>query len=469
MTDRFRKMEKKRKRRRFSSLLMQSTFFIVLAATFEGSFSAASQRCTLKKSTQHSCFGSSLVLPVFGNVYPLGYYSVSLYIGNPPKLFELDIDTGSDLTWVQCDAPCTGCTKPLHHLYKPRNNLLSCIDPLCSAVQNSGTYQCQSATDQCDYEIQYADEGSSLGVLVTDYFPLRLMNGSFLRPKMTFGCGYDQKSPGPVAPPPTTGVLGLGNGKTSIISQLQALGVMGNVIGHCLSRKGGGFLFFGQDPVPSFGISWAPMSQKSLDKYYASGPAELLYGGKPTGTKAEEFIFDSGSSYTYFNAQVYQSTLNLIRKELSGKPLRDAPEEKALAICWKGTKRFKSVNEVKSYFKPFALSFTKAKSVQLQIPPEDYLIVTNDGNVCLGILNGSEVGLGNFNVIGDNLFQDKLVIYDSDKHQIGWIPANCDRLPNLDRYYNEGYCQPYEPGYGFTEKQCQVQQGDKHRERCSKE
>lgn len=39
------------------------------------------------------------------------YYSVSVSIGRPPKTFDLDIDTGSDLTWVQCDAPCTGCTK----------------------------------------------------------------------------------------------------------------------------------------------------------------------------------------------------------------------------------------------------------------------------------------------------------------------------------------------------------------------
>jgi hypothetical protein len=36
---------------------------------------------------------------------------VNLNIGRPPKQYDLDIDTGSDLTWVQCDAPCTGCTK----------------------------------------------------------------------------------------------------------------------------------------------------------------------------------------------------------------------------------------------------------------------------------------------------------------------------------------------------------------------
>ena len=36
---------------------------------------------------------------------------MSINIGKGDEAFEFDIDTGSDLTWVQCDAPCTDCTK----------------------------------------------------------------------------------------------------------------------------------------------------------------------------------------------------------------------------------------------------------------------------------------------------------------------------------------------------------------------
>lgn len=50
-------------------------------------------------------------------------------------------------------------------------------------------------------------------------------------------------------------------------------------------------------------------------KHYSSGPAELLFDGKPSGMKGLELIFDSGSSYTYFSAQLYQATLNLVRYE----------------------------------------------------------------------------------------------------------------------------------------------------------
>lgn len=49
---------------------------------------------------------------------------MSLNVGHPPKLYDLDIDTGSDLTWLQCDAPCRGCTKVDHLLFSVRQILL---------------------------------------------------------------------------------------------------------------------------------------------------------------------------------------------------------------------------------------------------------------------------------------------------------------------------------------------------------
>lgn len=424
-----------------------------MAANFRGCFSAASQTPIKGKSTTptNDRVGSSVFFRVTGNVYPTGHYSVILNIGNPPKAFDLDIDTGSDLTWVQCDAPCKGCTKPLDKLYKPKNNRVPCASSLCQAIQNNN---CDIPTEQCDYEVEYADLGSSLGVLLSDYFPLRLNNGSLLQPRIAFGCGYDQKYLGPHSPPDTAGILGLGRGKASILSQLRTLGITQNVVGHCFSRVTGGFLFFGDHLLPPSGITWTPMLRSSSDTLYSSGPAELLFGGKPTGIKGLQLIFDSGSSYTYFNAQVYQSILNLVRKDLSGMPLKDAPEEKALAVCWKTAKPIKSILDIKSFFKPLTINFIKAKNVQLQLAPEDYLIITKDGNVCLGILNGGEQGLGNLNVIGDIFMQDRVVVYDNERQQIGWFPTNCNRLPNVDREYNEGFSQPYAAYFGILEEHC---------------
>ncbi|XP_042033213.1 aspartic proteinase Asp1-like [Salvia splendens] len=376
-------------------------------------------------------FRSSLIFSLSGNVYPKGYYHVTMNVGQPPKQYFLDIDTGSDLTWLQCDAPCTKCTPAPHSLYKPKRNLITCIDPVCISLHGPGNHNCQSPDEQCDYEVDYADHGSSLGVMVKDSFPLRFTNGTIVAPKLAFGCGYNQEVQDTTHLPYTDGVLGLGLGKSSILAQLRNMGSIQNVIGHCLSRQGGGFLFFGDDFLPNSGIVWTPLLSQS--KYYALGPANLQIGGQATNIKGLPIVFDSGSTYTYFSSPAYNALVSLIKASLNGKQLKDAVEDKSLPICWKGAKPFKSVLDAANHFKPLGLSFTNAKNVQLHLAPESYLVVTEQGNVCLGILNGGEVGLENLNVIGDIFLQDKLVIYDNERQQVGWAPANCNKLPNVDR------------------------------------
>ncbi|KAJ4834353.1 hypothetical protein Tsubulata_047239 [Turnera subulata] len=413
-------MEKER-RGRFA-LMMVLSLVVAMMITASCSQSLAHNKSTAKPTAAPF----SVAFQMTGNVYPLGYYSVNLKIGNPPKSFDFDIDTGSGLTWVQCDAPCQACTLPRARLYKPKNKPLRCSDTLCR--NTPGALPCHHPNEQCDYQLAYADQGSSLGVLLNDHFFFPTTStGVSLTQLLAFGCGYDQHNPGPHLPPPTAGVLGLGRAEATIVSQLHANGVLPNVFGHCMSRTGGGLLFFGDHPLRSSPNTWIPLLPVSSNPHYSSGSAQVVFGGKLTGAKGLQFIFDSGSSYTYFNAQVYQSTLNLIRNNLNGKPLKNAPEDKTLEVCWKAAKPIKSISEVRNYFQSIAIQFATPTNVQqLLLMPEDYLIVSKNGNPCLGILNGSQhQELGNLNVIGDIFMQDKWVIYDNEKQRIGWFPANC--------------------------------------------
>nr|GLL38764.1 Aspartic peptidase [Ipomoea trifida] len=277
---------------------------------------------------------SSIVPPLYGNVYPNGFYFAQVDIGNPPRPYFVDPDTGSDLTWLQCDAPCVHCTRAPHPYYKPNNDLVICKDPLCASL-HLGDYTCEDP-QQCDYEVEYADGGSSLGVLLNDVFHLNLTNGVKINPHLALGCGYDQV-PG-TSHHPLDGILGLGRGKSSVVTQLWGQGLVRNVIGHCLSGRGGGYLFLGDEVV----------------------------------------------------------------KELRGKPLREARDDPTLPFCWKGRKPFRSISDVKKYFKPFALSFANGwrSRTLFDISPESYLIIS-----------------------------DKMVIYDNEKSAIGWTRANCDRPP----------------------------------------
>ena len=73
-------------------------------------------------------------------------------------------------------------------------------------------------------------------------------------------CGYDQQ--GEKEELEVDGILGIGRGTGDLVSQLKQQGLITeNVVGHCLSSHGGGYLFFGGD-VPSTGVTWLPMVQE---------------------------------------------------------------------------------------------------------------------------------------------------------------------------------------------------------------
>ncbi|MED6170216.1 hypothetical protein PIB30_028729 [Stylosanthes scabra] len=326
-----------------------------------------------------------------GNVYPLGCYTVKVAIGNPPKLYDLDIDSGSDLTWVQ-SKPCKSCIpSSQYYAYNPNNNI-PCNDPLCVALNKN----CRPSTGPCKYTLEYADDESSSGVLVRDLISFRLDNGSILHPPLGFGSGADQKPSNHhhFSHTKTAGVFGLGHGKTSILSQLSSLGYIRNVFGHCLSSKGGGRLFLGNDKT-SKSLVWTSIlkSPSSIIDHYRAGPVDLLFNGKQQAVKGVEVIFDSGSTYTYLNQKVYKALFDLMNNDL-GKKLQRANLDHTLPICWKGQNLF-------GYFKNIVLNFSKTNS-QFILTPQSYLIVSELHNTCLGILDGSEEGLGDINIIGGN-------------------------------------------------------------------
>jgi hypothetical protein len=48
----------------------------------------------------------------------------------------------------------------------------------------------------------------------------------------------------------------------------------------------------------------------------------------------------------------------------------------SLPLCWKGQEPFKSVLDVRKEFKSLVLNFASGKKTLMEIPPENYLIVT---------------------------------------------------------------------------------------------
>lgn len=73
-----------------------------------------------------------------------------------------------------------------HPLYKPSNDFIPCKDPLCASLQPTDDYTCEDP-NQCDYEIKYADQYSTLGVLLNDVYLLNFTNGVQLKVRMALG------------------------------------------------------------------------------------------------------------------------------------------------------------------------------------------------------------------------------------------------------------------------------------------
>ncbi|WVZ81616.1 hypothetical protein U9M48_028971 [Paspalum notatum var. saurae] len=360
--------------------------------------------------------------PLAGNISPQGLYYTTISLGNPPRPYFLDVDTGSYITWIQCDAPCTRCAKGAHPLYRPaRGSKIPASDPLCEGAQHS--------SDQCDYDVNYADGSSSMGAYVRDNMQLISEDGERENADIVFGCAYDQQGNLLDALENIDGMLGLSNQALSLPTQLASRGIISNVFGHCMTRdpSAGGYLFLGDDYIPRWGMTWVPIRNGPADIIRKAQVQQVNHGDQQLNVegKLTQVIFDSGSTYTYFP---HEALINLI-SSLKGASTRFVQDDsdKAMPFCMKADFSVRSVDDVKHFFKPLSLQFNKwfFFSRTFNIRPEDYLIISDKGNVCLGVLNGTELGYDSEIIVGDVSLRGKLIVYDNDENQIGWIDSDC--------------------------------------------
>ncbi|PIA63582.1 hypothetical protein AQUCO_00201138v1 [Aquilegia coerulea] len=366
---------------------------------------------------------SSTIFSVRGNVYPYGLYYVSILVGNPPRPYHLDMDTGSDLTWIQCDAPCTSCAKGPHPPYKPtKGTIVSPKDSLCQELPSNQKHG--------------YDYSSSIGVLARDELQLLMANGTVSKPNFAFGCAYNQQGQLSVSPAKTDGILGLSGAKISLPSQLASKGIIRNVVGHCIARSDDqhGYMFLGDDFLPQWGMTWVPMLSSSSITSYHTKMVKIAYGAEflslgGLDNNLGRVVFDSGSSYTYFMKGAYSSLVAALEDSFGEELIQDKSDP-TLPVCWRAKVPIRSLKDVKAFFKPLTLDFGSRWwiiSTKLLIPTEGYLIISNHGNVCLGILDGSDVHDESTIILGDISLRGQLVAYDNDNQKIGWLHSDCKK------------------------------------------
>ncbi|KAL3326654.1 hypothetical protein AABB24_037377 [Solanum stoloniferum] len=201
-------------------------------------------------------FASGVVdFPVIGSSDPflVGFYYTKVKLGSPPREYNVQIDTGSDILWVTCGS-CNNCPQTSGlgvelNFYDTASSstasLISCSDRRCASDE------CSSETNQCAYTFHYGDNSGTTGYYVSDLIYFDTVLGTSLTANssspIVFGCSTSQSGVLTKMDRAIDGIFGLGQQGLSVISQLSSHGISPKVFSHCLKGdgNGGGILVLG--------------------------------------------------------------------------------------------------------------------------------------------------------------------------------------------------------------------------------
>jgi len=280
---------------------------------------------------RHARILASIDMLIGGTADPsvAGLYYAQIALGNPPKQYYVQVDTGSDILWVNC-VPCEKCPKSSGlgvrlTLYNPdksnSGSTITCDQSFCDlASQTQSVQGCQSGKP-CAYNVQYGDGSSTSGYFVKDTLQYNEVTGNFTtRPanaSVIFGCGYEQSGELQSTDQALDGILGFGQSNTSIISQLALSGKVPKMFAHCLDGDiGGGILTIGHVVQNSLNttplVPNQPHYNVNLTKIEIDGAAlnvdqRVFETGEKEGT-----IIDSGTTLAYISTPAYKPLLAAI-------------------------------------------------------------------------------------------------------------------------------------------------------------
>uniref|UniRef100_A0A0R0EYL8 Peptidase A1 domain-containing protein n=1 Tax=Glycine max TaxID=3847 RepID=A0A0R0EYL8_SOYBN len=314
--------------------------------------------------------------------YFVGLYFTKVKLGSPAKEFYVQIDTGSDILWINC-ITCSNCPHSsglgieldfFDTAGSSTAALVSCGDPICSYAVQTATSECSSQANQCSYTFQYGDGSGTTGYYVSDtmYFDTVLLGQSVVANSSStiiFGCSTYQSGDLTKTDKAVDGIFGFGPGALSVISQLSSRGVTPKVFSHCLKggENGGGVLVLGEILEPSIVYSPLVPSQPhynlNLQSIAVNGQLLPIDSNVFATTNNQGTIVDSGTTLAYLVQEAYNPFVKAITAAVSqfSKP-----------IISKGNQCYLVSNSVGDIFPQVSLNFMGGASMVLN--PEHYLM-----------------------------------------------------------------------------------------------
>ncbi|KAF0935631.1 hypothetical protein E2562_035083 [Oryza meyeriana var. granulata] len=264
-------------------------------------------------------------------------YVVTVSLGTPAVTQTMEVDTGSDVSWVQCKpCPSPACYNQKDPLFDPTRSssysAVPCGAPACSQL---GLYSTGCSGGQCSYVVSYGDGSTTTGVYSSDTLTL---TGSDALKGFLFGCGHAQQ--GLFAG--VDGLLGLGRQDQSLVSQ--ASSTYGGVFSYCLppTQNSVGYLTLG-GPSSTPGFSTTPLLTASNDlTYYMVMLAGISVGGQQLGIDASVFasgaVVDTGTVVTRLPPTAYSALRSAFRAAMAPYGYPSAPATGILDTCYDFTR-----------------------------------------------------------------------------------------------------------------------------------
>ncbi|XP_016442695.1 aspartic proteinase 36-like [Nicotiana tabacum] len=393
-------------------------------------------------SRRHSRMLTSVDFKLGGNGSPTdaALYYTKLSIGTPSKEYHVQVDTGSDILWVNC-AGCEGCpTKsdlgidltPYDLKASTTAKSVSCDEEFC--MLNTPYSDCKVGMP-CDYQVSYGDGSSTSGFFVKDDIRFDQVSGDLKTTSMNgsiaFGCSSRQELSNPSQA--VDGILGFGQASSSVISQLAAAGKVKKIFAHCLDGKNGGGIFT-IGPVVQPKVNSTPLVPDS--PHYNVVMKGIEVGGEvldiPTtifDTRSSMTIIDSGTTLAYLPSMVYSA---LIYKLMERQPQLNIRLVEGSFRCFDYTGKIDDGFPV--------VTFRFADSLSLTVYPHDYLFQVTESRWCFGWQDSGGMQAKDgvaITLLGDLVLSNKLVLYDVENQTIGWTEYDCSSTIQL-KYESSG-------------------------------
>ncbi|KAL8504290.1 hypothetical protein ACS0TY_022868 [Phlomoides rotata] len=367
-------------------------------------------------SNSNKLKGKKTNLPVqSGRSLGSGNYIVTVGLGTPRKTLSLVFDTGSDLTWTQCQPCARSCYQQQEPIFNPSASTsysnVSCNSAECSQLSTATGNTPGCSTTTCIYGIQYGDQSFSVGffgkeklsISATDIFP------SFL-----FGCGQNNQG----LYGSTAGLLGLGRNSLSIVSQTAAK--YGKYFSYCLpsTSSGTGHLTLGKTRAPPANVKFTPFDRSQGTSFYFIEIVAISVGGVnlPIGQsvfKAAGGIIDSGTVITRLPPAAYTTMSDTFRKLMA--KYTSAPSYSILDTCY-------DFSGYTSVTIP-TISFTFGGNVKVNLDPTGILVLISSSRVCLAFAGNSDAA--DIAIFGNTQQKTLEVVYDVAGGSLGFAPNGC--------------------------------------------